>query len=138
MVKLEEMYGPGVLVRRLAGLGVFSLLVLLAPLGIRDQYLLELLFLCHYYVILACSWDLLTGFTGNVNFGHAFFIAGAGFTGAPAEYPPGLVLLVDHSHGRAGGRLLRAGGRLLYPQAQGALLSPRSPSASPPCSINGS
>jgi branched-chain amino acid transport system permease protein len=56
--------------------------MLLAPIVINDPYYLELLFLCHYYVILACSWDLLTGFTGNVNFGHAFFIGGAGFVGA--------------------------------------------------------
>lgn len=77
-----ELFGTKILYRRLMGLSIFSLLVLLLPLVIRDTYHLELLFLCHYYVILACSWDLLTGFTGNVNFGHAFFIGGAGFTGA--------------------------------------------------------
>jgi branched-chain amino acid transport system permease protein len=79
---LEDLFGPRALYRRLMGLGVFSALVLLAPLVFDDFYHLELLFLCHYYVMLACSWDLLTGFTGNVNFGHAFFIGGAGFTGA--------------------------------------------------------
>ena len=63
-------------------MGIFSAIVLLAPLVVEDPYYLELLFLCHYYVILACSWDLLSGFTGNINFGHAFFIAGAGYTGA--------------------------------------------------------
>ncbi|HYB21066.1 MAG TPA: branched-chain amino acid ABC transporter permease [Thermodesulfobacteriota bacterium] len=64
------------------GLGIFSAIVFLAPLVVEDPYYLELLFLCHYYVILACSWDLLSGFTGNINFGHAFFIAGAGYAGA--------------------------------------------------------
>jgi branched-chain amino acid transport system permease protein len=78
----EELFGPKVLYRRLIGLSIFSLLILLVPIVVRDPYHLELLFLCHYYVILACSWDLLTGFTGNVNFGHAFFIGGAGFVGA--------------------------------------------------------
>ena len=78
----EELFGKKILYRRLMGLSIFSLLVLLLPIVIRDDYHLELLFLCHYYVILACSWDLLTGFTGNVNFGHAFFIGGAGFAGA--------------------------------------------------------
>ncbi len=57
-------------------------MVLLAPLVTHDPYYLEILFLCHYYVILACSWDLLSGFTGNINFGHAFFIASAGYLGA--------------------------------------------------------
>jgi branched-chain amino acid transport system permease protein len=81
MVK-EEAFGPRALYPRLLGLAAFSVCVLAAPLVVHDIFYLELLFLCHYYVMLACSWDLLTGFTGNVNFGHAFFIAGAGFTGA--------------------------------------------------------
>ncbi|MBW1695513.1 MAG: branched-chain amino acid ABC transporter permease [Deltaproteobacteria bacterium] len=78
----EDLFGPKIIYRRLLGLGIFSVVVLLLPLVFQHDYHLELLFLCHYYVILACSWDLLTGFTGNVNFGHAFFIGGAGFTGA--------------------------------------------------------
>jgi len=78
----ENLFGPRRFYRRLLGLGIFSAIVFLAPLVIEDPYYLELLFLCHYYVILACSWDLLSGFTGNINFGHAFFIAGAGYAGA--------------------------------------------------------
>lgn len=82
MVNLENLFGPRVFYKRIAGLSIFSACVLLAPIVVTEPYHLELLFLCHYYVILACSWDLLTGFTGNVNFGHAFFIGGAGFAGA--------------------------------------------------------
>ena len=82
MERYEDLFGPRVFYRRILGLGIFSGLVLLAPLVLDDPYYLELLFLCHYYVILACSWDLLSGFTGNINFGHAFFIAGAGYAGA--------------------------------------------------------
>jgi branched-chain amino acid transport system permease protein len=78
----ENLFGPRRFYRRLLGLGIFSAVVLLAPLVVEDPYYLELLFLCHYYVILACSWDLLSGYTGSINFGHAFFIAGAGYTGA--------------------------------------------------------
>lgn len=78
----EDLFGPRTFYNRLLGLSIFSVCMLLAPIVINDPYYLELLFLCHYYVILACSWDLLTGFTGNVNFGHAFFIGGAGFVGA--------------------------------------------------------
>jgi branched-chain amino acid transport system permease protein len=78
----ENLFGPRRFYRRLLGLGIFSAVVLLAPLVVEDPYYLEVLFLCHYYVILACSWDLLSGYTGNINFGHAFFIAGAGYTGA--------------------------------------------------------
>jgi branched-chain amino acid transport system permease protein len=81
-VKPEGLFGPRVLYRRLLGLSIFSAVVLLVPVVFSDPYDLELLFLCHYYVMLACSWDLLTGFTGNVSFGHAFFVGGAGFAGA--------------------------------------------------------
>jgi branched-chain amino acid transport system permease protein len=52
------------------------------PLVIDDRYTLELLFLAHYYAILAASWDFLSGYTGNINFGHAFFIGGAAFLSA--------------------------------------------------------
>jgi len=56
----EELFGAKILYRRLMGLSIFSLLVFLLPIVVRDTYHLEILFLCHYYVILACSWDLLT------------------------------------------------------------------------------
>ncbi len=78
----EDLFGLRSLYRRLLGLAAFGLVVLLAPLVVNDLYYLEILFLCHYYVILACSWDLLSGFTGNINFGHAFFIASSGYLGA--------------------------------------------------------
>ncbi len=82
MERYEDLFGPRVFYRRFITLAVFSAVVLLAPLVVEDPYYIELLFLCHYYVILACSWDLLSGFTGNINFGHAFFIGGAGYMGA--------------------------------------------------------
>ena len=78
----DKLFGLKSLYKRLAALAVFGVLVMLAPLVIKDLYYLEILFLCHYYVILACSWDILAGFTGNINFGHAFFLAGAAFLGA--------------------------------------------------------
>ena len=82
MNRYEDLFGLKIFYRRVTGLAIFSAVVFLAPLVVEDIYYLELLFLCHYYVILACSWDILSGFTGNINFGHAFFIAGAGYTGA--------------------------------------------------------
>jgi branched-chain amino acid transport system permease protein len=82
MTDIDVLFGRKAMYQRLLGLGIFGALVMLLPLVFGEIYHLELLFLCHYYVMLACSWDLLTGFTGNVNFGHAFFIGGAGFAGA--------------------------------------------------------
>ena len=77
-----NLFGLKYLYKRLLGLAAFGVVVLLLPLVVKDLYYLEILFLCQYYVILACSWDILAGFTGNINFGHAFFIAGAGYLGA--------------------------------------------------------
>jgi branched-chain amino acid transport system permease protein len=96
MSNYEDLFGPQAFYRRFLYLSIFSAAVLAAPLLIEDPYYLGLLFLCHYYTILACSWDLLSGFTGNINFGHAFFIAGAGYTGAVLNlnlgWPPWLTL----------------------------------------------
>lgn len=77
-----KLFNRRIFYKRLLGLSVFSAFVLLAPVVISNRYYREVLFLCHYYVILACSWDLLSGYTGNISFGHAFFIGGAGYTGA--------------------------------------------------------
>ncbi len=52
---------------------VFFLGLLLLPLFTRDPYLLRILILTSIFAILAASWDLLSGFTGQMNFGHALF-----------------------------------------------------------------
>jgi branched-chain amino acid transport system permease protein len=82
MNQLEDFFGLKSFYKSLVGLAIFGALVLVVPLVTDDPYYLEILFLCHYYVILACSWDLLSGFTGNINFGHAFFLASSGYLGA--------------------------------------------------------
>jgi branched-chain amino acid transport system permease protein len=78
----KELFGPKVLYKQIMGLAIFAACVMLAPLVIKGYYYQEIFFLVHYYVILACSWAFLSGFTGNINFGHSFFIAGAGYCGA--------------------------------------------------------
>ena len=67
--------------RRLRGFGLFSVIVLLAPLALPQGYFLEVLLLCNYYVVLACSWDIVA-YTGKVNFGHSLFVGAAGYTAA--------------------------------------------------------
>lgn len=57
---------------------------ILAALGIypalRGSTLhVEILLLAAIYAIFAMSWDILTGYTNEVNFGFAFFIGGAGY-----------------------------------------------------------
>jgi branched-chain amino acid transport system permease protein len=78
----QDLFGLKILYRRLRGLGIFSAIVLMAPLVVKEGYYLEVLFLCNYYVVLACSWDILSGYTGKVSFGHSLFVGAAGYTGA--------------------------------------------------------
>ncbi len=55
-----------------AGLAVFCLLPL--PLGMYSQHIL---IISLFYVMMASSWNLIAGYTGQVSFGHAAF-AGIG------------------------------------------------------------
>ncbi len=57
---------------------VWSLALLALPLVWPDPYVLRVLTFTCLFAIFAASWDLLAGYTGQVNFGHAlFFGAGA-------------------------------------------------------------
>jgi branched-chain amino acid transport system permease protein len=60
---------------------LFFLVLLLLPLLTGDPYLLRILILTSIFAIFAASWDLLSGFTGQMNFGHALFF-GVGAYGA--------------------------------------------------------
>ena len=62
--------------RALALAWVLALLAL--PLVYGDAYVMRVLTMTCIFTIFAASWDLLAGYTGQVNFGHAlFFGAGA-------------------------------------------------------------
>jgi len=60
---------------------LFFLFLLLLPVFTKDTYLLRIFTLTSIFAILAASWDLLSGFTGQMNFGHALFF-GVGAYGA--------------------------------------------------------
>jgi branched-chain amino acid transport system permease protein len=80
-----------VLPSRVAGL-LFFLFLLLLPMVTQDPYLLRILILASIFAIFAASWDLLSGFTGQMNFGHALFFGVAAYTAAllnlHAHLPP--------------------------------------------------
>jgi branched-chain amino acid transport system permease protein len=71
---------------------VFVLVLLLIPLISSDSYLLRILVLTSIFAIFAASWDLLSGFTGQMNFGHALFFGvgayGAAMLNLHAQIPP--------------------------------------------------
>jgi branched-chain amino acid transport system permease protein len=60
---------------------VFFLVLLGLPLITQHPYVLRILILTSIFAIFAASWDLLSGFTGQMNFGHALFF-GVGAYGA--------------------------------------------------------
>lgn len=57
---------------------VWVLALLALPFVYGDAYVLRILTMTCIFAIFAASWDMLAGYTGQVNFGHAlFFGAGA-------------------------------------------------------------
>ena len=53
-------------------------------------YVLETLLSLHLYLIFVLSWDLFCGPTRDTNFGHTFFIGGAGYLSAWLQTQQGL------------------------------------------------
>ncbi|GAI66273.1 unnamed protein product, partial [marine sediment metagenome] len=56
--------------------------LLLLPLVMAHPYYLGILFMASIFAIFAASWDLLSGYTGQMNFGHALFFGVAAYTAA--------------------------------------------------------
>jgi branched-chain amino acid transport system permease protein len=73
-------------------LSLFVIGLLVLPLLTRDPYLLRILILTSIFAILAASWDLLSGYTGQINFGHALFFGVGAYSAAMlnlyAHIPP--------------------------------------------------
>jgi len=71
---------------------LFFLFLLFFPAVSQDPYLLRILILSSIFAIFAASWDLLSGFTGQMNFGHALFFGVSAYTAAllnlHAHLPP--------------------------------------------------
>jgi branched-chain amino acid transport system permease protein len=58
----------------------WALALLALPLVYSDAYVLRVLTMTCLFAILAASWDLLAGYTGQVNFGHALFFGAGAYT----------------------------------------------------------
>ena len=54
--------------------------LLLLPVVYGDAYVLRILTMTCIFAIFAASWDLLAGYTGQVNFGHALFFGAGAYT----------------------------------------------------------
>ncbi|HXJ09159.1 MAG TPA: branched-chain amino acid ABC transporter permease [Burkholderiales bacterium] len=66
------------------------LAVLGLPLVYADPYVLRILTMTCIFAIFAASWDLLAGYTGQVNFGHALFFGVGAYASALLSLKLGL------------------------------------------------
>ncbi len=66
---------------RMIALGFFSFL-LLVPLFTDQSYVIRILSLAGIYAIFAVSWDVLAGYTGQLNLGQALFFGVGAYTSA--------------------------------------------------------
>jgi len=61
---------------------VFFVVLFLVPLITVDRYILLVFIFTNIFVIFAVSWDVLSGYTGLVNFGHALFFGVGAYSSA--------------------------------------------------------
>jgi branched-chain amino acid transport system permease protein len=61
---------------------LFFLVLLGMPMISQNPYLIRVIVLTSIFAILAASWDLLSGFTGQMNFGHALFFGVGAYVSA--------------------------------------------------------
>ncbi|MGQ9824000.1 MAG: ABC transporter permease subunit [Desulfotomaculales bacterium] len=56
--------------------------LLFIPLLTKDPYLLRILILANIFAVFAASWDLLSGYVGQINLGHALFFGVSAYASA--------------------------------------------------------
>lgn len=66
------------------------LLLFFLPLIIQDPYILRILTFSSLFAIFAASWDVLTGYTGQINLGHGLFFGVSAYSAALLNLKLGL------------------------------------------------
>ena len=74
--------------RTLALAWVFALIAL--PAVYDDPYVMRILTMTCIFAMFAASWDLLAGYTGQVNFGHALFFGAGAYASALSSLKLGI------------------------------------------------
>lgn len=83
------------LVLRCLGLLAAAGCLALLPLWVKNPYYLSVLTLAAIYAVFASSWDILSGYIGQINFGHAvFFGTGAYATGFLGPHLPAVLVFL--------------------------------------------
>ena len=66
--------------------GVLGALLLAVPLFSKNPSFIDLVILANIYAVYVASWDILSGYSGQVSFGHALFIGGGAYTAGLLNY----------------------------------------------------
>ena len=61
---------------------IWAVALVVFPYVYGDAYVLRILTMTCLFAILAASWDLLAGYTGQVNFGHALYFGAGAYASA--------------------------------------------------------
>jgi branched-chain amino acid transport system permease protein len=69
---------------------IWVVALLLLPVVYGDAYVMRILTMTCIFAMFAASWDLLAGYTGQVNFGHALFFGAGAYTSALLSLKLGL------------------------------------------------
>lgn len=68
----------------------WAVAALVLPVVYPDPYVLRVAAMTCIFAVLAASWDLLAGFAGQINFGHALFFGVGAYTSALVSLRAGL------------------------------------------------
>jgi branched-chain amino acid transport system permease protein len=75
---------------------IFFIVLFCAPFITDDEYFLGIIVLSTIFALFAISWDLLSGFTGQLNLGHALFFGvsaySAGLLNVHLHYSPWITI----------------------------------------------
>ncbi|MBW6494102.1 MAG: branched-chain amino acid ABC transporter permease [Burkholderiaceae bacterium] len=87
-----------------------AIVLVLLPLAWGDAYVLRIVTMTAIFAIFAASWDLLSGFSGQINFGHALFFGVGAYTTALLSHhfglPPWLTMPIGAVAAMASGVLV--------------------------------
>lgn len=93
-------------------LAVLLLLALVPTLYAKNLFLMNVLILANIWAILAMSWDILSGYTGQISFGHSFFFGLGGYTTAMMSVlyglHPALIVVLSGLVAALGGLIVAA------------------------------
>ncbi|HEY3076102.1 MAG TPA: branched-chain amino acid ABC transporter permease, partial [Burkholderiales bacterium] len=102
---------------------IWALALLALPVVYSDAYVLRILTMTCIFAIFAASWDLLAGYTGQVNFGHALFFGAGAYTSALMSHKLGITPWATIWAGAAVAALFGFGAGYLCLRLRGSYLS---------------